>query len=86
MILDASKLLGRSVTVESWVSGLSDLDRTGLLLVSEILAARCQARGFEVRGLSLQVAALFLKDFGSPAPLAALHSEMSALNKASVAR
>ena len=67
------------VQVASSVSGLSHLDRTGLLLLSEILAARCQARaGFEVRGLLLQVAPLVLKDFAPPASLTALDSRMHA--------
>lgn len=61
------------------MSGLSPVDRTGLLLLSKILAARCEAgAGFEVAGLSLQVAALVLKDFASPAPLTALDSQMHA--------
>ena len=50
-----SKLPGRGVKLECSVPG-SLLDRTGLLLASEILAGRCQAGGFDMRGLSLQVA------------------------------
>ena len=65
------------------MSGPFHLDQTALQLVSEILAGRCQAGGFQVRGFSLQVS-LFLTSFGLPAPLAALHSLRDACDKASV--
>ena len=50
------KLIECGVIVESSSSGSLHLDQTGLLLMSQILAGHCQARGFEVIGLSLQVA------------------------------